>query len=203
MKKTPRSLTSFAAALLMPGLCFADDGAANPAEAGGETSAQAEARKRAPASNFLPIVRGRLPLIFVHAARFKPELTAMSTKDAASKLGTSVGKIFDIRKGRNFDYVNQAWKPTAEDVSAAQGWIAQVGAANAKGLTAVGDKALLQSVLDEYVKGGLATAAEAAASKPAKAPAATDGAAAPAKGKGKAAKTEATQAGASADALLG
>jgi hypothetical protein len=126
-------------------------------------SAEATAAKRAAASNFLPIVRGRLPLIFVHALRFDKTLLAMSNKDAASKFATSVGKVFDIRKNRNFGYVTEGFKPTAEDVTAAQGWIDAVGAENAKGLTAAGDKTLMQNTLDQYKAAGLATAEEAAA----------------------------------------
>ena len=122
----------------------------------------AEARKRAPAANFLPIVRGRLPLLFVHAIRYDKVLNAMGNKDLATKFGTSVGKVFDIKKGRNFAYVTESYKPTAEDVAAAEAWIGQVGAQNAKGLTAAGDKSLIQSTLDEYKARGLATAEEAA-----------------------------------------
>lgn len=124
--------------------------------------ADAEARKRAPAANFLPIVRGRLPLIFVHAVRFDPVVKAMPKKDSATKLATSVGKVFDIQKGRNFSYVDEGFKPTADDVAAAQAWIDQTGAANAKGQTAVGDKALMTQILEQYKKRGLATTEEAA-----------------------------------------
>lgn len=119
--------------------------------------------KRAPASNFLPIVRGRLPLLFVHAIRFDPVLSAMGNKDLATKFATSVGKVFDIKKGRNFAYVTQDFKPAAEDVKAAEDWIAQVGAKNAKGLDTSGDKTLMQTTLDAYKTAGLATAAEVAA----------------------------------------
>jgi hypothetical protein len=127
-----------------------------------ESAAAAEARKRAPAANFLPIVRGRLPLIFVHAIRFNAVLNAMGNKDLATKFGTSVGKVFDIKKGRNFSYVTAGFKPTAEDVAAAEAWIAQVGGQNSKGLSAAGDKSVLQSTLDEYKGKGLATPEEAA-----------------------------------------
>jgi hypothetical protein len=134
------------------------------AEAAGETTAEGTVeRKRAPASNFLPIVRGRLPLVFVHAVRFDSVLNAMANKDLASKLATSVGKIFDIKKGRNFGYVNAEYKPTQDDLAAADAWIAQVGAENAKGQKANGDTELMQRVVDEYKARGLATAEEAAA----------------------------------------
>lgn len=192
--KTFRSLTSFAAiAALMA--CSVDDGV-NPALVGGGeptgatadalaaagASAAAETRKRAAAANFLPIVRGRLPLLFVHAVRFDPVIGAMGNKDTATKLATSVGKVFDIKKGRNFAYITADYKPSAEDLAAAQAWIDQVGGSNAKGMSAVGDKSLMTQILEQYKTGGLATAediakltAQRAASRPAKAPGATTG----------------------------
>lgn len=132
----------------------------------GEAAAPAtttEVRKRAEPTNFLPIVRGRLPLLFVHAIRFDKVLNVMQNKDLAAKFATSVGKVFDIKKGRNFSYVTEGFKPSAEDVAAAEAWIAQVGGANAKGLTANGDRDLMQKTLDEYKQRGLASAEEAAA----------------------------------------
>ena len=171
--KNPRLLTSFA---LLEAMCSIE---AETVEAGGATAelvggataealnaataaAAAETRKRAAAANFLPIVRGRLPLVFVHAVRFDPTINAMGNKDAASKFATSVGKIFDIKKGRNFAYVDESYKPSAEDLAAAQAWIDQVGAENAKGLSALGDKTLMTAVLEQYKAGGLATAEDIA-----------------------------------------
>lgn len=172
--KTYRSALFSAAALSAVLMAQADDGSGvGGAATGGEATAgeakaeakagAAEARKRAPAANFLPIVRGRLPLIFVHAIRFNKVLKVMGNKDLANKFGTSVGKVFDIKKGRNFGYVTAEFKPTAEDVAAAESHITQAGAANAKGLTALGDKMVMQTTLDEYKGAGLATAEQAAA----------------------------------------
>ena len=175
--KTYRSALFSAAALSAVLMAQADDGSGvGGAATGGEATAgeaeatageaeagAAEARKRAPAANFLPIVRGRLPLIFVHAIRFNKVLQVMGNKDLANKFGTSVGKVFDIKKGRNFGYVTADFKPTAEDIAAAESHIAQAGAANAKGLTALGDKMVMQTTLDEYKGAGLATAEQAAA----------------------------------------
>jgi hypothetical protein len=169
--KNPRLLTSFATAIAVIGMCNADaetiegGGGATPEAlaAAGESAAAAEAtRKRSAASNFLPIVRGRLPLVFVHAVRFDPVIGAMGNKDIASKFATSVGKVFDIKKGRNFGYVDASYKPSAEDLTAAQSWIDQVGAENAKGMSAVGDKAVMVQVLEQYKAGGLATAEDIA-----------------------------------------
>ena len=162
------------------------------------TDAGTAERKRAPASNFLPIVRGRLPQIFVHAVRFDAVIAKMSTKDAAAKFGTSVGKVFDIRKGRNFSYIGADWKPTGEDVGAAEAWIGQVGGENAKGLTAVGDTQLMQMVLDQYKARGLATAEEVAAQSAARAPARKP----KAEGSAPAQASEKVQAGDAAESLL-
>lgn len=184
--KNPRLLTSFTAAITAASLCNASSEAideagmaaeiAKVADTSAETVAGATAeaiaaasasaadavRKRAAASNFLPIVRGRLPLIFVHAIRFDPTIGAMANKDTATKFATSVGKVFDIKKGRNFAYITSDYKPSAEDLAAAQAWIDQTGASNAKGLTAVGDKTLMATVLEQYKAGGLASAEQAA-----------------------------------------
>lgn len=126
-------------------------------------TADTAGRKRAEAANFLPIVRGRLPLLFVHAVRFDETLAAMSTKDVAAKFATSVGKVFDIRKNRNFGYVDANWKPTAEDIAAANGWIEQIGGTNAKGLQTQGDRTLMERIVDQYQMRGLASSDEAAA----------------------------------------
>lgn len=179
MKSNPRKLTSFTAlalASMVPGMCFATDATAPGVEdngdgtvqVGGHTidpaaGAEVSERKRAPASNFLPIVRGRFPLLLVHAVRFDEALNKMSTKDVAAKMATSVGKVFDIRKGRNFAYLTKDFKPTAADVADAKAWAAQVGQQNAKGLQASGDAALINGIVEQYEKAGLATAEEAAA----------------------------------------
>lgn len=163
----------------------------------GEAQATAtEGRKRAAASNFLPIVRGRLPLIFVHAIRFDDVVKAMDTKSAATKFGTSVGKVFDIRKNRNFAYIDANFKPTAEDIAAAKSWAEQVGAQNAKGQTAGGDKALMEQIVKQYEERGLGTGAQrpARAAAPAAAPAAAGGSGS--------SETQAAAAN-TADALLG
>lgn len=170
-----RLLTSFALAMLAPSMCFAENEAASAevtatdASTSGEVQATAEERKRAPASNFLPIVRGRFPLLLVHAVRFDEALNKMGTKDVAAKMATSVGKVFDIRKGRNFAYLTKDFKPSAADVADAKTWAAQIGQNNAKGLAASGDAKLVNDIIAAYEAAGLATAEETAkftASKP-------------------------------------
>lgn len=221
MRKNPRLLTSFATAMsfcnveaetleasaagdaVQAHTATAPAGATAEALAAASAAAATEtARKRAAAANFLPIVRGRLPLIFVHAVRFDPVIGAMGNKDIASKFATSVGKVFDIKKGRNFGYIMADYKPSVEDLAAGQAWIDQVGAENAKGMSALGDKSLMTTVLKQYKAGGLATAediakltSQRASTRPAKAPATTTGV--------MAAKTEAVQANSgTADDLL-
>lgn len=214
MKNSRTKLLTAFIASAFPAMCYAEDAnAAAAADAGGEAAAAATeaARKRAAPSNFLPIVRGRLPLIFVHAIRFDAVIKAMSNKDQATKFATSVGKAFDIRKGRNFGYVTEDFKPTTDDVAQAEAWIKQIGEANAKSLVAVGDKALLQKVLDQYKERGLATAEEAAkfsaarTSTRAAKPAGTPAAALPAAGVGAGAASEGAQTASAkaADDLLG
>lgn len=170
MYKNPRSLTSFLALAALSGMCFAENvvetaaaeavGAADPVTTGDAAPATP---KRAPAANFLPIVRGRLPMLLVHAVRFDEVLGKIGNKDLAAKMATSVGKVFDIRKGRNFAYLTKGWKPTALDVTEARNWAAQIGQSNAKGLTAAGDAKMINELVAQYEKVGLASAEQAAA----------------------------------------
>ena len=87
-------------------------------------TAAGEPRKRAPATNKLDIVRGRLPLLFVHSIRFKETGT---NAEIAKRYATSVGKVFDIKKGRNFDYIKDGFKPTADDLENAKKWVSEAG----------------------------------------------------------------------------
>lgn len=139
------------------------DPAASASAATGETPPTTSLSKtRAPASNFLSIVRGRLPLLFVHAVRFDEVLAKMGNKDLATKLATSIGKVFDIRKGRNFSYITKDYKPSADDLAQAKAWVTQVGTPNAKGLTALGDPKLMNDLIAQYEAAGLATAEDVA-----------------------------------------
>lgn len=140
------------------------NGTAEGLAAAGESGEAMDApRKRAPAANFLPIVNGRLPLIFVHNIRFNEAGTANS--ELAKRYATSVGKVFDIKKGRNFAYVTEDFKPTQGDIDAANNWIAQIGAENVKHGVKVdtGDVEHLNTIVSNYIARGLATAEEAAA----------------------------------------
>ena len=92
------------------------------------TAATGDAVKktRAPKTNLLDIARGRLPLLFVHAIRFTED-AAVTNAALAKKYGTSVGKVFDIRKGRNFEYVTKGYKFSAEDLNSARAWAHEAG----------------------------------------------------------------------------
>ncbi len=69
------------------------------------------------------IIRGRMPVAVVALARFNPLVTALGTKAAADLLGTTVGKVDDIRKNRNFAYVNDQFRPTAAQKADGKAWL--------------------------------------------------------------------------------
>jgi len=119
-------------------------------ETGEQAGAGAPQKKRAPKTNLLDIVRGRMPLACVAAVRFQvsPDKT---NADVAKVFGTSVGKIFDIRKGRNFGYVDANYKPSAEDIEAAKKWAAEAAKHG-------GDEAVILAAVDKL---GTASADEA------------------------------------------
>lgn len=68
------------------------------------------------------IIRGRMPVAVVYLARFGDK-KGESTKVKAVKFGTTVGKIDDIAKGRNFSYVTDSFRPTAEQKTVALEWL--------------------------------------------------------------------------------
>ena len=68
------------------------------------------------------IIRGRMPVAVVYMARYGNK-KGESTKTKADKFGTTVGKIDDIAKGRNFAYVTEAFRPTQEQKDQALEWL--------------------------------------------------------------------------------
>jgi len=88
------------------------------------TEPTAETKVRAPKdpSKALDILNGRMPLPIVYAIRFQEDAGAKNS-DLAKKYGTSVGKVFDIRKGSNFGYIDNNYKPSAEELAAARAHI--------------------------------------------------------------------------------
>jgi len=61
------------------------------------------------------IIRGRMPLALVALIRFGDNKD-MSVADQASLFATTGGKITDIRKGSNFTYITESYKPTQADI---------------------------------------------------------------------------------------
>lgn len=78
-----------------------------------------EVVKKAPS-----IIRGRIALAIVYLVRFV-ESAEVGTKALAEKYGTTVGKIDDIRKNRNFAYVTEDVRFTAEQIAEGVNFIAQ------------------------------------------------------------------------------
>ena len=68
------------------------------------------------------IIRGRIALAIVFLIRFVEPAEA-GTKALAEKYGTTVGKIDDIRKNRNFAYVTEDVRFTEEQIKEAVNYI--------------------------------------------------------------------------------
>lgn len=82
----------------------------------------AEVAETKPAATPVEIIRGRMPVAVVYMARFGNQ-KGDSTKAKADKFGTTVGKIDDIAKNRNFAYVTETFRPTAEQKTQALEWL--------------------------------------------------------------------------------
>lgn len=68
------------------------------------------------------IINGRMPVAVVAQVRFGND-KGSSTKELAALYGTTVGKIDDIKKNRNFSYVGADFKPTQEQVDQGLEWL--------------------------------------------------------------------------------
>lgn len=68
------------------------------------------------------IIQGRMPVAVVHLARFG-NTKALATKDMAAQFGTTVGKVDDIKKNRNFAYVVEATKFTDAQILEGVEWL--------------------------------------------------------------------------------
>lgn len=68
------------------------------------------------------IINGRMPVAVVAQIRFGND-KGESTKVLADKYGTTVGKIDDIKKNRNFAYVTADFKPTEDQKEAGINWL--------------------------------------------------------------------------------
>jgi hypothetical protein len=88
-------------------------------------------------AKILDIINGRMPLPLVYCIRFK-EGAAAKAAELAKKYGTSVGKVFDIRKGSNFGYITEAYKPSVEELKAARDFITTGTSTKGKTLAELG-----------------------------------------------------------------
>lgn len=68
------------------------------------------------------IIQGRMPVAVVHLARFGNN-KSKTTKEKAAMFGTTVGKIDDIAKNRNFAYVVEETKFTDAQVTEGVEWL--------------------------------------------------------------------------------
>lgn len=68
------------------------------------------------------IIRGRMPVAVVFIVRFGDNKNEAS-KDLATKFGTTIGKIEDVKKNRNFGYVKHDYKPTQAQKDEAIAWL--------------------------------------------------------------------------------
>jgi len=85
------------------------------------TEAAAETPKKVGAEK-KDIIHGRMPVAIVALARFG-DTKGEPTKVQADMFGTTVGKIDDIKKNRNFSYVTADFRPTAEQKEAGLAWL--------------------------------------------------------------------------------
>jgi hypothetical protein len=68
------------------------------------------------------IINGRMPVAVVAQVRFGNN-KGDATKALADLYGTTVGKIDDIKKNRNFAYVDATFKPTAAQKEEGVAWL--------------------------------------------------------------------------------
>ncbi len=82
-----------------------------------ESETTTDVKKKEP-KVLLNIIRGRMPLLLVHAIKFlEPELTAVQL---AARYHTTAGKIADIRESKNFKYITEVFKPDVKMIEAAK-----------------------------------------------------------------------------------
>jgi hypothetical protein len=99
------------------------------------------------------IIRGRMPIAVVAQVRFGANKDG-AVKALATLYGTTVGKIDDIKKNRNFAYVTDAFKPTAAQKAEGIAWLQKHVAF---------DKGAVDALIVELEKAEEPTAEEAAA----------------------------------------
>ena len=68
------------------------------------------------------IIQGRMPVAVVHLLRFGNSKGG-ATKDLAAKFGTTVGKVDDVKKNRNFAYVVEDTRFTQAQIDEGCEWL--------------------------------------------------------------------------------
>jgi hypothetical protein len=121
-------------------------------ETGGGASA-APAPEAKVARPVLEIIRGRMPIAIVFLVRFGDN-KAKTVAEKAKLFGTTVGKVDDIVKNRNFAYIKDDFKPTQEQVDSGIAWLKTHPRYDAENV---------DSLIAELEKTPIATAEEAAA----------------------------------------
>jgi len=143
-------LNRFALAAMAFGLMNA---AESTESAGGAAPAPEAAPQKVGTVQRDPIINGRMPATVVYLVRHGNN-KGEATKALAKLFGTTVGKIDDIKKGRNFAYVTEAFRPTEAMKAEAAEWLKRHPTYDAAGV----DK-----VMTELDALPVATAEEAAA----------------------------------------
>lgn len=113
-----------------------------------ETEAKPEKKE---AAKKVDIIRGRMPVAMVYAVRFGN--LAEGSAEKQRLFATTVGKIYDIEKNRNFGYVTEDVKFTQEQIDDAIDWMEHHPEFDAQGA---------QKVVDYLKKLPIATEEEAA-----------------------------------------
>lgn len=88
----------------------------NTENQGGEAAVETP---KAPAKE---IIRGRMPVAIVALVRFG-SLKDQAVKAKADAFGTTIGKIDDIVKNRNFAYVTSEFRPTEAQKADGKAWL--------------------------------------------------------------------------------
>lgn len=108
--------------LALMAIGFTTMGMAEDTGAGSTEPAAGEAPAAKPARETLEIIRGRMPVAIVNLVRhgnLKGETVAVKAK----RFGTTVGKVDDIVKGRNFGYVTADFAPTQAQKDEGIAWL--------------------------------------------------------------------------------
>lgn len=121
MKRINNSRFNSVLAVALMG-CFAEAAGTATAENPAGTSAPAAEVQKVGAAAKKAIINGRMPVAIVYQVRFGNN-KGESTKALADMFGTTVGKIDDIKKNRNFAYVTEAFRPTADQKAAGVAWL--------------------------------------------------------------------------------